>query len=104
MKQVSMTVTYTVETAQQTHSQVMEDDSISRVDLLVWGPLLGVPTLSWFDGDESAVASLLGRVGSVSDAHLGDSGRVRSPALLFRYRRTPVHGGRRTSRFERAVQ
>ncbi|WP_423746062.1 helix-turn-helix domain-containing protein (plasmid) [Haladaptatus sp. SPP-AMP-3] len=76
MKQVSMTVSYTVETAQQTHRQVMEDDSISRVDLLVWGPLLGVPTLSWFDGDESAVASLLGRVESVSDAYLvpGDEG------------------------------
>jgi HTH DNA binding domain len=71
-----MTVTPTAETAQQTHRRVMEDDSVSRADLLVWGPLLGVPTLSWFDGDETAVGSLLRCVDTVSDVHLvpGDGG------------------------------
>lgn len=70
MKQVSMTVTYTAETAQRTHRHIMRDDTISRTELLVWGPILGGTTLSWFDGDEAAVESLLGRVDNVSNFHL----------------------------------
>jgi hypothetical protein len=76
MKRVTMTVTYSEETAHQTHRQLMRDSPASRSDLLVWGPMLDVTSLSWFDADRDAVRDLLDGVDAVSDVALvpGDAG------------------------------
>jgi hypothetical protein len=76
MKRVTMTVTYTAETAQETHRHLMGDTPVTRCDLLVWGPMLDVTSLSWFDAGPHAVRELLDDVETVENADLvpGDGG------------------------------
>lgn len=70
MKRVSMVAEYDAETAQPTHHEVMRTDGVSQAVLLVWGPVLGVPTLSWFDADRETVSALLDRVEAVENVRL----------------------------------
>jgi hypothetical protein len=65
-----MTVTFTEETAQETHERLMTALSVSRIDLLMWGPTLGGTTLSWFDAESDAVTHVLDAVGTVEEYHL----------------------------------
>lgn len=74
MKRVSMVASYTAATAQPTHRRVMESDDVARADLLVWGPLMDVTTLSWFDAEPTAVERLLAGVEAVSEVYLVPDG------------------------------
>jgi len=71
-----MTATYAVGAAQPTHRALMRADALSRASVLVWGPMVDVPTLSWFDGGREPVTALLDRVDTVGAYRLvpGETG------------------------------
>ncbi|WP_128478644.1 helix-turn-helix domain-containing protein [Halorussus pelagicus] len=76
MKRVSFSVRYSDELAHPIHRRMMAGHPVSRMELLMWGPMSSVTTLSWFDADREAVADALDAVESVVSTHLvsGDGG------------------------------
>lgn len=76
VKRVSFSVRYSGELAHPIHRRMMDGHPVTRMELLMWGPMASVTTLSWFDAGEAAVADVLDAVESVTAAHLvpGDGG------------------------------
>lgn len=76
MKRVTFSVRYSGELAHPIHRRMMDGLPISRMELLMWGPMATVTTLSWFDADGETVAEALEAVESVTSTQLvpGDGG------------------------------
>ncbi|UPV76483.1 helix-turn-helix domain-containing protein (plasmid) [Halorussus limi] len=76
MKRVSFSVRYSGELAHPIHRRMMAGHPVSRMELLMWGPMVSVTTLSWFDADREATADVLEAVESVVSTRLvsGDGG------------------------------
>ena len=66
MKRVSFSVTFPDGVAHPLHRRLAATDGVSRVDLLIWGPMGTVTTLLWCDGGPAATADLLTAVESVT--------------------------------------
>lgn len=63
-------VRYSERTAQPTHRLIMGESPVSRVELLMWGPMANLTTLSWFDAAPDAVAAVLDSVEYTDAYHL----------------------------------
>lgn len=76
MKRVSFGVRYSDELAHPVHRRMMDGHPVTQMELLTWGPMASVTTLSWFDADREAVADVLEAVESVTSTHTvaGDGG------------------------------
>jgi predicted DNA binding protein len=76
MNRVTFNATYPAELAHPIHRRIMDPGPVSRVELLMWGPLADVTTLTWFDDDADAAADVLAAIEAVADTHLvaGDGG------------------------------
>ncbi len=76
MDRATLRVTYPPERAHPIHREISGDGPVTRGDVLLWGPTTTVTTLSWYDGDPTAVDDLLGAVDSVVARRLvpGDGG------------------------------
>ncbi|WP_137284105.1 helix-turn-helix domain-containing protein [Halorussus salinisoli] len=70
MKRVSFAATYPDELAHPMHRRIVESSEVSRVELLMWGPMSTVTTLTWFDAGPDAVADVLDSVETVTTTHL----------------------------------
>lgn len=66
MKRVTFRVRYSERTAQPTHRRILGESPVSRVELLMWGPMANLTTLSWFDAAPDAVRAVLDGVESVA--------------------------------------
>ena len=76
MKRVSFGVRYSGELAHPIHCRMMAGHPVSRMELLMWGPMSSVRTLLWFDADPDETADVLESAESVVSTHLvaGDGG------------------------------
>jgi hypothetical protein len=70
MKRVTFAVEYDLETAQPTHRRLLRTAGVSRAELLMWGPFGSETSLTWYDGDEATVESVLDGVDGILDSHL----------------------------------
>lgn len=73
MKRVSFSATFPNAIAHPLHRRLVSSDDVSRVELLMWGPMGTVTTLLWCDGDRDAVADLLTAVESIETTELVES-------------------------------
>lgn len=76
MKRVTFGVTYPPESAHPVHRGLAREATLSRADLLVWGPTDAVTTLVWYDGGREPVQRVVDGVESLVEATLvpGDDG------------------------------
>ncbi|WP_253736948.1 helix-turn-helix domain-containing protein [Halohasta salina] len=76
MKQVTFTARYPPALAHPMHRALIESETLSRAELLMWGPTEAVTTLFWYDGPKAAVRELLAAVDSIERSALvaGDDG------------------------------
>ncbi len=74
MKQATFTARYPPELAHPMHRALMDNESLSRAELLMWGPTETVTTLFWYDGPEAAVRELLTAVDSIEQTALVGTG------------------------------
>lgn len=73
MKQVTFSASYPPELAHPMHRALMERETLSRAELLMWGPTETVTTLFWYDGPTTAVRELLSAVDSIETSTLIES-------------------------------
>lgn len=66
MKRVSFSVTFPAGDTHPLHRRLVATDGVSRVELLMWGPMGTVTTLLWCDGGPTATADLLTAVESIT--------------------------------------
>jgi len=76
MERVAFRARYPDDLLHPFHRRLAATDDVSRADLLVWGPLSTVSTLTWFDGPPDAVANVFEAVDSTTGTELvpGDGG------------------------------
>jgi predicted DNA binding protein len=70
VRRVTFRARYPVEVAHPIQRRIMESGPVSRAELLMWGPMSDVTTLTWFDGGPDAVEGVLAAVGSATTSHL----------------------------------
>jgi predicted DNA binding protein len=70
VKRVTFSARYPAEMAHPIQREIMASGPVSRAELLMWGPMSDVTTLTWFDGDPGNVAETLAAVGSATTNHL----------------------------------
>ncbi|SFR56340.1 HTH DNA binding domain-containing protein [Halogeometricum rufum] len=70
MRRVTFEVSYPAALVHPLHRRLAEEEGVSRMELLMWGPTTNVTTLSWFDADPATVRKVLTAVGSLSSASL----------------------------------
>lgn len=70
MRQVTFETTYPPDAAHPIQQEMTTDGAVTRSELLIWGPTADVTTLSWFDGEPSAVTAVLDAVESTAGTHL----------------------------------
>lgn len=70
MKRVSFAATYPDELAHPMHRRIVGESEVTRAELLMWGPMSTVTTLTWFDAGRDAAADVLDSVETVTATHL----------------------------------
>lgn len=70
MKHVSFRVRYPHGDAHPLHAAVMDSDTVSRADVLMWGPVGSVTSLLWLDADPETTRPLLGAIESLDRQHV----------------------------------
>jgi hypothetical protein len=70
VRRISVRVTYPPDRRHALHREVVARDAVSRVDLLVWGPVGAATQFQWFDADPDAVGDLLDAVPEVDHRRL----------------------------------
>lgn len=76
MQRVAFWAQYPEEMLHPFHRRIVAADGVTRADLLIWGPMSTISTLTWFDGPPDAVASVFEAVDSTTATELvpGDEG------------------------------
>ena len=70
MKRSRFAVQYPPPRRHPIHRAIGEGTSITRMELLQWGPRSAITSLSWYDGDPDAVRAVLSGVDSVTTTEL----------------------------------
>lgn len=70
MRRVTFAARYPPERAHPIHRRIGEETSVTRMELLTWGPTDAVASLVWYDAGQSVVASLLEAVDVIETTHL----------------------------------
>ncbi|WP_134670293.1 helix-turn-helix domain-containing protein [Halorussus marinus] len=68
MKRIQVAASYPEGLVHPLHRQVVDDDAITRAELLTWSPTADATTLLWCDGDRAATERAVGRIDSVVDS------------------------------------
>jgi predicted DNA binding protein len=74
MKRIRFSVIYPERFVHPLHRRLVDDSTVTRVELLMWSPTADATALCWCDGDRAATAALFDAVESVHDRTLvGDA-------------------------------